>query len=233
MLPARLRRRVDALRVSAVAPRAARPRPQADSAVLVALGAAVHAREVLRFDYAGPGVHAGPADPGGDLDPPPRRVEPHHLVTWGARWYLVAWDLDRQDWRTFRADRIAPRTPPGPRFVPRDLPGGDVAAFVAGRFQGVGGWACRGEVLLDLPAHVVAGYADDGLVEPLGPHRCRLALGSWSWTSLAAAVARFDADFEVVGPPELADAFARLARRCAAAAAGGRDDGPSRDDRRR
>ncbi len=79
------------------------------------------------------------------------------------------------------------------------------------------GWPFRGEVILDLPAAEVAPYVHDGTVEDLGPHRCRLVLGSWSWPALATAFARFDADFEVVGPAELTDAFARLARRCAAA----------------
>ncbi|MFF5716595.1 helix-turn-helix transcriptional regulator [Streptomyces buecherae] len=156
-----------------------------------------------------------------------RRVQPHHLVTWGGRWYLLAWDLDRADWRTFRADRVTPRVPTGPRFTPRALPGGDVAVFVAGRFRGADGpgdWPCRGEVVLDLPAADVARHAFDGLVEEWGPDRCRLVLGSWSWTGLACAIGRFDADFEVVGPPELRSAFARLARRAAGAAAG---EGPS------
>ncbi|MBI0384894.1 WYL domain-containing protein, partial [Streptomyces albiflaviniger] len=153
---------------------------------------------------------------------PPRRVEPHHLVTRGGRWYLVAWDLDRDDWRTFRVDRITPRTPTGPRFTPRDVPGGDVAAFVASRFQGSdgsGGWPCRGEVILDLPASVVSTYTRDGVVEELGPDRCRLVLGAWSWPGLAATIGRFDADIEVIGPPELKGAFACLARRFADAAA--------------
>ena len=151
-------------------------------------------------------------------------MEPHHLVTWGGRWYLVAWDLDRDDWRTFRADRITPRTPTGPRFTPRELPGGDVAAFVAGRFRGSDGsgdWPCRGEVILDLPAAAVSRYTRDGVVEELGPDRCRLVLGSWSWPGLAAAIGRFDADIEVVGPAELNDAFAHLARRYANAASTG------------
>ena len=69
-------------------------------------------------------------------DGPPRRVEPHHVVHRGGRWYLLAWDLERDDWRTFRVDRLAPRTPTGPRFTPREVPGGDVAAFVAARFRG-------------------------------------------------------------------------------------------------
>ncbi|MDQ2583959.1 transcriptional regulator [Saccharothrix yanglingensis] len=210
VMPARLRHRIDTLRVTAVGRAAS---PPVDSGVLTAISAAVHAREVLRFDHAS---GAGDGEPA-----PPRRVQPHHLVVRGGRWYLVAWDLDRDDWRTFRADRITPRTPTGPRFTPRELPGGDVAAFVAAAFRGSadGDWPCRGEVILDLPAAVVSRHADDGLVEALGPDRCRLVLGSWSWAGLAAAVGRFDADLEVVGPVELRDAFARLARRYADAAA--------------
>ncbi|MEV6558074.1 transcriptional regulator [Nocardia sp. NPDC051756] len=206
VMPARLRRRIEIVQVTAVE----QSNPQVDSDVLMTLSAAVHAGEVLRFDYA---ASAG--------DVPPRRVEPHHLVTWGGRWYLVAWDLDRADWRTFRADRITPRIPTGPRFTPRDLPGGDVTAFVASRFRGSDNsvdWPCRGEVILDLPASVVAGYTHDGVVEEVTPNRCRLILGSWSWPSLAAAIGRFDADIEVVGPPDLAAAFAHLSRRYADAA---------------
>jgi predicted DNA-binding transcriptional regulator YafY len=207
VMPARLRHRIDTLQVTAVERPAPRPAPQVGSEVIMALAAAVHAREVLRFDYGG--------------QSPPRRAEPHHLVTWGGRWYLVAWDLDRKDWRTFRADRIIPRVPAGPRFAPRELPGGTVAAFVAGRFLGsdAGDWPCRGEVILGLPAAHVSPYVREGVVEELGPDRCRLVLGSWSWTGLAATVGRFDADIEVVGPAELKDAFAHLARRFAGAAA--------------
>ncbi|MBB4683566.1 helix-turn-helix transcriptional regulator [Amycolatopsis jiangsuensis] len=207
VLPARLRHRVDAFRVTAVERPGAQPSSQIDPQVLVALGAAVHAREVLRFGYAS-------ADE-------PRRVEPHHLVTWGRRWYLVAWDLDRKDWRIFRADRVTPRVPTGPRFEPRALPGGEVSAFVASRFQGTdlsGAWPCRGEVILHVPAAEVSSYARDGVVEELGPDRCRLVLGAWSWAGVAAAVSAFDADFEVVGPAELREAFALLGRRCGNAA---------------
>lgn len=221
VMPARLRHRVDALRVTAVERAGTRPNPQADPQVLVTLSAAVHVREVLRFDYV-PVSQAGAA--GEPAVPPPRRVEPHHLVTWGGRWYLVAWDLDRDDWRTFRVDRITPRTPSGPRFTPRELPGGDVSAFVAGRFQGSDGsgqWPCRGEVILDRPAAAVSTYTRDGIVEELGPDRCRLVLGAWSWRGLAAMIGMFDADIEVIGPPELTDAFAHLARRYADAARGG------------
>ncbi|MCX4516228.1 YafY family transcriptional regulator [Streptomyces anulatus] len=219
VMPARLRHRVDALRVTAVERTGGPPQPQADPRVLVTLSAAVHAREVLRFDHS-----PAYAPPPAEAPPAVRRVEPHRLVTWGGRWYLVAWDLDREDWRTFRADRITPRTPTGPRFTPREVPGGDVAAFVAARFQGSdapGDWPCRGEVILDAPASAVAGHIRDGSVEEYGPDRCRMVLGAWSWAGLAAELGRFDADIEVVGPDALRDAFARLARRCAAAAGAG------------
>jgi predicted DNA-binding transcriptional regulator YafY len=220
VMPARLRGRIDTLQVTAVERAGTRPNPQVDSSVLMALGAAVHAREVLRFDYAA----ASPAEAGDEngAGTSPRRVQPHHLVTWGGRWYLVAWDLDRDDWRTFRADRITPRTPAGPRFAQRELPGGNVAAFLTSRFQGSGGSGdrpCRGEVILDLPVAAVSPYIGDGVVEELGPNRCRLTLGSWSWPGLAASIGRFDADIEIIGPAELKAAFAHLARRYANAAA--------------
>jgi predicted DNA-binding transcriptional regulator YafY len=214
VMPSRLRHRVNTLSVTAVERPTTRPDTPIDGDVLLTVSAAVHAHETLRFDY---GAEAG--------DGPPRRVEPHHVITWDGRWYLIAWDLDRADWRTFRVDRIVPRTPNGPRFAPRALPGGDVATFVTGTFRGSGdasgNWPCQGTVILDLPAATVARYTRDGLIEEIGPGRCRLTLGSWSWTSLAAGVARYDADIEVVGPDQLADAFAHLARRFARLAAAG------------
>lgn len=188
-MPARLRHRIDTLQVTAVARPGGRPTAQVDSGVLMALSAAVHAREVLRFDYTPASSAQAHDSPAGA---PPRRVQPHHVVTWGGRWYLVAWDLDRDGWRTFRADRITPRTPTGPRFTPRELPGGDLAAFVVNEFQGSVGWPCQGAAILDLPAEIVSRYAREGLVEAVGPDRCQLVLGSWSWPGLAAAFGRFD-----------------------------------------
>lgn len=215
VMPARLRHRIDAVHFATVDRPAA---PRADATVLMALNAAARAREVLRFDYAP--ASAARTD---DLEmAPPRRVEPHRVVARDGRWYLLAWDLDRDDWRIFRADRIVPRVPTGPRFTPREVPGGDVAAFVTGRFKGsdgAGDWPCRGEVILELPASTVLEFSREAVVDELGPHRCRVVLGSWSWPGLAAEIAGFDADFEIVGPAELTAAFADLARRFADAAA--------------
>ncbi len=207
VMPSRLRHRLDALPVTVV--RAPGRGGDVDREVLRALGAAVHARVELRFDY-------------GEHDGPPRRAEPHHLVAWRGRWYVVAWDLDRTAWRAFRADRMRPRTPTGPRFAARELPGGDVATFLTGRFRGQRGpeptsdWPCTGTVLLDLPASAVRPFTS-GVVEEAAGERTLLTEGAWSWPALAAALLRYDAALEVVGPSELREAYAVLAERCASA----------------
>lgn len=215
VMPSRLRQRVDAVHVVDL-PRSAAH--QTDTGVLLTVTDTARAHEQLRFDYR-------PAGPDDATDRPTRRVEPHHVLNRNGRWYLLAWDLDRDDWRTFRIDRITPRTPTGPRFSPRDVPGGDVAAFVVARFRGdadtrAGGrWPCEGTVILHVPASEVAPYLHDGSVQPLGADRCRVVMGAWSWAGLAASIARADADIEVIEPPELAQAFAELARRAAEATA--------------
>lgn len=214
VMPARLRGRIDALELTAVE----RADPQADTDVLLAIGAAIRAREELRFDYDSPTTTGDPR--------PPRQVQPHHLVARAGRWYLLAWEPRREDWRIYRADRLSPRIPTGPRFAPREIPGGDVGKFVAARFKGSTGtdaWPCTGDVILGLPAADVIAFAGDGVVEPLGPDRCRLQLGSWSWPGLAASLARFDTDIDVVDPPELHAAFADLARRASRAASAHED----------
>ncbi len=183
-----------------------------DPQLLLTLAEIIHAREELRFDY----------QPAAGTSAPPRRAQPHHLLTWRGKWYLLACDLDREDWRTFRADRISVRTLNGPRFTPRPLPNDDVSAFITGRFRGTDGttadWPCRGEAVLHLSAHAVAPFTPDGMVEELGPDRCRVILGSWSWTGLAAALGRYDTEIDAVSPPRLATAFALLAERHAHAA---------------
>ena len=216
VMPSRLRQRLNAVEFTTV------PRPGAGTArqvspdVLIALSTAIRAREVLRFDYAS-------RRPGTDDSArmPPRRVEPHHIVAAHGRWYLVAWDLAKDDWRIFSADRIAPRTPTGPRFTSRAIPGGDVREYVAARFKGsdqADTWPCTGTVILHLPVSDVLPFAGDGSVEDLGPGRCRYTAGAWSWVALAASLNRFDTDIDVIGPPELIEAFATLAARNAATA---------------
>ncbi|MFC4615084.1 helix-turn-helix transcriptional regulator [Cellulomonas algicola] len=220
VMPARLRAAADALQVTAVARAPRRDQPQVAADVLLAVGTAVRAREVLRFDYAGGSSEGGGSSESGHPDAfvPPRKAEPHHLVTWGGRWYLVGWDLDRADWRTYRVDRMTPRTPTGPRFAPRDLPGGDVAAYVADKFGQAVPWPCVGEVELEMPADDVRRWAGRGaVVEDLGGGRTRLVQGAWSWDGLAAMSALFGVPLRVVGPPDLRDAVLRLTGRLTAA----------------
>jgi predicted DNA-binding transcriptional regulator YafY len=119
VLPSRLRHRVSAFQASAM-PMPSRG-PRVDPDVLTVIAAACRDHERLRFDYR---AHCGAASR--------RSVEPYRLVNDRRRWYLVAWDTDRGAWRTFRADRIEPRTPAGPRFTPRALPPDrEIAAQVA------------------------------------------------------------------------------------------------------
>jgi predicted DNA-binding transcriptional regulator YafY len=146
-------------------------------------------------------------------------VEPHHLVTWGGRWYLVGWDLDRKDWRTFRVDRMTPKTPTGPRFTPRELPAPDVASYISNQFKTDQQLACRGEAILQAKASDIVQWAGRGaIVEEITPTSCRLILSAWSWTGLAATFGMFECDLEFVGPQELKTAAAHLATRYATAA---------------
>src|SRR4029450_11032990 len=117
VLPARLRHRVQTLGDATVP--LPGPRPTVAAALLTVVAAACRACEQLRFDYR---------DHGGATSR--RTVEPYHPAHPGRLWSLVPWDLDRRDWRPFRADRIEPRPIPGDRFRPRPPPDGDMAAYV-------------------------------------------------------------------------------------------------------
>lgn len=213
VLPARLRHQVEAVQITSISNAWDLPVPAVDPQLLVAVGAAVRAREVLRFD---PRRGDGPSPP-----LPPRRVEPHHLVVWSGRWYLVAFDLDQQEWNTVRVDRMSLRSPNGPRFGARPLPGGDVAEFV--RTDGDRGdppdaWPCNGTAVLPLEAPLVARWAPGGArVEALSPNSCRLTLGAWSWTAVAALLGTFATDLDEVTPAELRRACRTLSQRYARA----------------
>ena len=118
VMPSRVRGRLRALRVSELQ----RPATSevVDAELLTGIGAACRDHRRMTFDYA---------ELGGEVSA--HRIEPHELVTWGARWYLVAWDLDRGGWSTFPVDRIAPTGSLGPQFTPRQIPEGDAASHVA------------------------------------------------------------------------------------------------------
>jgi predicted DNA-binding transcriptional regulator YafY len=200
VLPSRLRHRVHTLQAATVEIPA--PGPTVDAAVLTAVAAACRDHQRLRFDYRD---HDGSASV--------RTVEPHRLVHDRGRWYLVAWDGDRADWRTFRADRIQPRVPTGPRFVPREPPGGDVATYLL-RGVGAATWRYRAQVTVHAPATVAAGRLPPAvLVDAVDDHTCIIHVGSDTPQMLAAYLGMLDADFEVDGPPELVEQLATLSDR--------------------
>jgi predicted DNA-binding transcriptional regulator YafY len=214
ILPARLRHRVSAVADYTVPVPPDTPAPEVDPAVLTTLASACRDHERLRFGYRS---HDGTSGV--------RSAEPHRLVSWGRRWYLVAWDTERGDWRTFRVDRIAPRTPAGPRFTPRDLPeGGDVAAYVA-RGVSAAAFRFRARVTVHAPAAVVAARVNPavGVVEAIDDRSCVLATGADSVQMVAVYLGLLDLDFDVSEPPELVARLRILAdryqRACGAAAA--------------
>jgi len=201
VLPARLRHRVSAFQSHAL-PAPSRG-PQVDPDVLTVIASACRDHERLRFDYR---AHSGAASR--------RSVEPYRLVNDRRRWYLVAWDTDRDGWRTFRADRIEPRTPAGPRFTPRALPPDrEIAAQVA-RGAGEATWRYRARVVVHAPAAHVRGRLPVPVdVQSLGGDRCAFEPGSDDPEMLALYLGMLGADFEVVGSPELVDALRGLAGR--------------------
>jgi predicted DNA-binding transcriptional regulator YafY len=214
LMPDRLARRIAALEITTTSPDRG---PSPDSATtpdaLLRIGAAIRAHEQLRFDYRSPSA-------GEPHEGPPRRIDPHHVLLSDGRWYLIGWSAEREDWRIHRVDRMQLRSHNGGTFVPRVVPGGDPAEFLAARFKGsdaANRWPCVGTVILHLPAQEVQPFIADGTLEYLDADRCRYESGSWSWPALAAQLGRFDADLEIVGPPALADAFASLAARYARA----------------
>jgi predicted DNA-binding transcriptional regulator YafY len=195
VLPSRLRRRVGALNAFTVPMLRGPQSSTVDASVLTELANACRDNERLRFAYLD---HGGSATR--------RTVEPHRLVCTERRWYLVAWDLDRADWRTFRADRITPRPPHGPRFAPRTPPAEDLAAYVS---QGVSTHAYAAQAVIRL--HTSAEEAariigpSDGALEAVDEQRCLLRTGAASLDVLVIHVMLMGVDFEVIEPVELTE----------------------------
>jgi predicted DNA-binding transcriptional regulator YafY len=210
VLPERLRRRVRALGASTSA--IATGAPALDADVLVALAGACRDTLRARFAYSD-----------GDGRESERHTEPRALVHSGFDWYLVAFDLDRAGWRTFRVDRIRGRVRPGGRGEGRTVPGGDPAAYVqsrAGRSGGLGAASAR--VRLRVRAARVQGRipASYAVVEPEGEDSCVVTtVGPWS-IGFLFRMALLDQAMEVLGPPEFAEAARALTSRLSAALPG-------------
>jgi predicted DNA-binding transcriptional regulator YafY len=203
VLPPRLRRRVSALSHATSA--FAVDGPRIDSDVLATLAGACRDALRLRFDYVARDDQASR-----------RQVEPAAVVYSGHRWYLLAFDLDRDDWRTFRIDRIPahPAVRVEGRGRRRTVPGGDPAAYVASRIRRTASEAQPpGQVRLRAPAAEIARQISPrwARVEPDGEEACVVTtIGPWT-RSFLVWMATFDAPVEVLGPPELVELAARIA----------------------
>ncbi|MEV6314839.1 YafY family protein [Streptomyces sp. NPDC051776] len=203
VLPSRLRRRVEALNSYTVPMLGGHRGPRVDAGTLTELVHACRDRERVRFEYRD---HAG--------TPSRRIVEPHRLVFSERRWYLVAWDVEREDWRTFRADRIVPKPPHGPRFEPRRPPAEDLARYVSSGVS-TAAYAARAVVLLHASAEVAAQRISpaDGVLEPVDEHTCLLRTGAHSLEVLVIHIVLMGFDFEVREPAELGDHIWAIAER--------------------
>jgi predicted DNA-binding transcriptional regulator YafY len=201
LLPSRLRRRVSALQTYTVSLPGSPP--AADANVLATIAASCRDRERLRFRY-----HSY------DRTTSRRRVEPYRLVNLGRRWYLVAWDVDREDWRTFRVDRIEPRLSTDRRFTPRKLPQRDIGAYVAAAVSAARD-RYQAEVILRAPLAEVAKRVppSHGTLEEIDEHTCVLRTGAHWLGGLAVYVAMIGVDFEIVEPPELVEHVRVLSER--------------------
>jgi predicted DNA-binding transcriptional regulator YafY len=206
VLPAHLRRRVGALGSATFTLPATGP--TVDPQHLTAIAAACRDSECLRFRYR--------SRDGTDSR---REVEPHSVVNYGRRWYLVAWDRRREDWRTFRLDRLEGPAPMGVRFGPRPLPAKDAAAYVEGSIAGAPN-RFEAVVALHAPAPEVARRIPShwGAVEPIDERTCEFRTGDEDLGWLALRIAMLGVDFEVREPPELVEHLRALASRLGRAA---------------
>lgn len=205
LLPSRLRHRINVLTAmtETVSPSGPTVKPE----TLIALAGACRDQNQLRFDYLS---HDGAASL--------RRVEPHRLVHTGKRWYLIAWDIERDDWRTYRVDRLTPRVPTGPRFRFRAPPDVDLPTYLS-RGVTTNAYRYRARVVLHVPIDVAAQRISPhvGLLESSGDDQCVLHTGSNDLDELALYVGLFRFPCTVHGPAELIEHLRELTDRLSAA----------------
>ncbi|MEM8904263.1 MAG: YafY family protein [Actinomycetota bacterium] len=196
LLPDRLRRRVDSIQDTVVVRYWQNADTEVSAGVLAVLAQGCRDHEEVRFDYRRR-----------DGEESSRRVEPHQLVSLGRRWYLVAWDVRRSDWRTFRVDRLVGPRLAGGRFTPRAVPHGDAVRFVEEGLR---------RAPMPYAATVVVVGADDEIAEAArwlgadvsgGDGRAELALrtDSLDWLSSMIAILAVQFDVEVSAEPEVLD----------------------------
>lgn len=216
VMPPRLRRRVDALRAVTVPATWGSGAAEAlDPAALIAVAQACRDTERLEFAYTAR-----------DGEATERHVEPHRLVPLGRRWYLMAYDLGRHDWRSFRLDRLTvPRTT-GVRFRTRELPTADAAEFVR---AGVRAQPAAQTVAarVQAPAGVVRERIGQwGTVEEIDDGSCVLRMTTDTFDWPAMTLGTIGAEFTVLTPPGLVEYVREVGERFGRASAGMEASGP-------
>jgi predicted DNA-binding transcriptional regulator YafY len=203
ILPSRLRHRVSSLQTAIML--LPGDCPVVDADLLTALAAACRAHEGVRFGY----------------QDRTRRVEPYRLVRAGRNWYLLAYDLDRDDWRTFRVDRVVAPVQPGARFTPRPEPAGDATTYVSDSLTRAP-YRYQATILFHAPLEKVAQNSTPtaGRLEARDADSCLYHTGAEALDTIAVYIALKGFDFEVLDPPELKEYVATLADRLARASQG-------------
>jgi predicted DNA-binding transcriptional regulator YafY len=208
VMPKRLRRQVDAMAAMTEPVSWTGPDQTIDAAILTAVAQAC--RDTERLDFAYTAVDSAVTE---------RRTEPHRLVSVGRRWYLVAYDLTRHDWRIFRLDRMGVPKTTSAKFAPRKLPASDAAEYVRASLNQ---FVATYEIVAVVQADAVAVRERIGrwaTVEAQGGERCevRMRTDAFEWAALALSTT--DAEFSVQGPAEFVDYLRKCARRFTSACA--------------
>lgn len=201
VLPTRLRRRVNALNHATVTLTGPGPDVAADALTVIAGACRDHER--LRFGYTTREDRTSE-----------RIVEPLRLACTGQRWYLLAYDLDREDWRTFRVDRMAGKPETSFRFTPREPPSEDIAAYLTHTITSAP-YHYLLRILVYAPAETVAGQAppDIGMIEAVADDRCVLHVTTHDLEGLTFGLAQHSFDFEIEGSPELVERLHLISER--------------------
>jgi predicted DNA-binding transcriptional regulator YafY len=206
VLPSRLRRRVGALtaHTSTLAPFG----PTIEAGTLTTIASAARDHQAIRFRYRAR-----------ESEPAPRHVEPQGMVHTGRRWYLVAWDVDRADWRTFRLDRIDGEPALAARFPPREPPHEDLAVYISRQVSSVA-YRYRARLVVHAPIAAVQEETSPTSVtlEAVDEHTCLMTTGAERLDVLAIHLGVMGFDFDVLDPPELREHLRVLGERFTRAA---------------
>ncbi len=200
VLPSRLRKRASALHSVTITLPGGDSAPAVD--VLTRIAAACRDNLKLKLSYK---------DRTGK--PTTRHLEPLRLAHTGRRWYLVAWDLDREDWRTFRVDRVQQVSAGGAQFVPRKFPG-DIAAYVSRSIMHTA-YNYRMKLRLKGAHEVLSKQLPSwcGQLEKLDEEHCSLSVGADSIETLITLVVMTRMDFEVLDSHELMPELRKVTER--------------------